>query len=488
MAQRRPTSSRPFHIEAPSVQHQPTRKNDDDQRISITAKKLAAAQSRLLKLSLVVRLASITLLVIISHLQQAFDTSHELLSFSLDPLTSHGLSAGGFKWLLAFVRWDTIYFVAAASPSSSTTVGVHQGGYATEQSLAFQPGIVALLRIAGYVTPSLDGAWSPTAAILVITALANAAAVASPVLLYRLSLKVTRDAELAYTAALLSVFAPSAGTTLTSPTPESFYSVASLLGMLSLETSNAGVGWIQVASASIFFALATSFRANGTLLVGYFSFKLVSEARSSTPISAALKLALSTILSISPNILFQTWAYGRFCLGEEQRPWCQDRLPSIYTFVQSHYWNVGFLRYWEVSQLPNFALAAPVLAAIAYTVSTFYRHSSWGKILYSTIPAPSSILNPAASKATSGLSLSICPTATPYVMHALALGLILTFASHVQIALRLATPGGMPAVWWGAAHLVLYSGARWSRKVVVGYLSVQVCVGIVLYGGFYPPA
>lgn len=490
MAQRRPTSSRPSHIEARSIQHQAVSNNRNRQRISITAKKLAVDQTRLLKLSLVVRLASVALLVISSHLQQAFDTSHELLSFSLDPQTSHGLSAGSFKWLLAFVRWDTIYFVASASPSSSTTVGVHEGGYATEQSLAFQPGIVELLRIAGYVTPSMDGAWSPTAAILVTTVLANAASVASTVLLYRLSLKVTRDADLAYTAAMLSVFAPSAGTTLTSPTPESFYSVASLLGMLSLETSNAGVGWNQIASASFFFALATSFRANGTLLVGYLAFKLVGEARSGRPISAALKLALSTIITVSPTILFQTWAYGRFCLGGvEPRPWCQDRLPSIYAFVQSHYWNVGFLRYWEVSQLPNFALAAPVLATIAYTVHTFYRHSSWAQILYSMIPPPPSILNPTASTRASGLSLSTCPTATPYVMHALALGLILTLASHVQIALRLATPGGMPAVWWGAAHLVLYSRrSRWNRKVVVGYLSVQVCVGIVLYAGFYPPA
>lgn len=446
-------------------------RSQDAKDDSLSPRKVMAAQARLLRLSFFVRIALVILLVVTAHLQQAFDTSHELLSYSLDPSTAHGLSTGPFKWVLSFIRWDTIYFLAAASPSSP----LHRGGYAWEQTLAFQPGIIGLLHLCGYVTPQLDGTWSPTAAILVTTLLANLATLVGPVLLYRLTLRVTRNAELAYTAAVLSIFAPSAGTTLATPTPESFFSLASLLGLLTLEGS---LSWLALLVASSLFALATTFRANGTLLLGYLIFKLLRELRAGRPASVP-KLLVAGAVCGSPSVLFQTWAFSRFC-PSPGRPWCTARVPSVYAFVQSHYWHVGPLRYWQLAQAPNFALAAPVLLLIAYTARTFYRGSSWRQVVASLVGSTKS----GDGKKT---TLSSSPGMTPYVIHAVVLGTMLLVASHVQIALRLATPGGMPAVWWGAAHAVL-SGPRWARRLIVGYLAMQICVGLDLYAGFYPPA
>ncbi|KAF6767042.1 GPI mannosyltransferase 2 [Kalmanozyma brasiliensis GHG001] len=467
MVQRRSGSSQPVDP-ASSQQHSADAKND-----SLSSRKVMAAQARLLRLSFLVRIALASLLILTAHLQQAFDTSHELLSYSLDPATTHSLSAGPFKWALAFVRWDTIYFLAAASPSTP----VHRGGYAWEQTLAFQPGIIGLLRVCGYATPQLDGAWSPTAAILVTALLANLAAAISPVLLYRLSLKVTRNAEMAYTAAALSIFAPSAGTTLAAPTPESFFSLTSLLGLLALESGS--LSWVVVLGASFWFALATTFRANGTLLLGYIAFKLIPELRAGRP-SSIPKLIVAGLICLSPSVLFQIWAYSRFC-PSPGRPWCDRLVPSVYTFVQSHYWHVGPFRYWQLAQTPNFALAAPVLLLILYTVRIFYQQATWREVVASLVPTTTQV------GTGRGLMWSSAPRATPYILHALALGVMLLIASHVQIALRLATPGGMPAVWWGAAHAVL-SCPRWVRRLIVGYLAMQMCVGVVLYAGFYPPA
>jgi uncharacterized membrane protein YgcG len=113
----------------------------------------------------------------------------------------------------------------------------------------------------------------------------------------------------------------------------------------------------------------------------------------------------------------QAWAFQRFCAGrwaKQPRPWCSRPLPLIYTFVQEHYWHVhthahahthvgtrgtayalttrlfgghalrcaalrcarrdvGFLRYFRAEQLPNFALAAPVLALTAAGVAAYVR-------------------------------------------------------------------------------------------------------------------
>ncbi|XP_050269403.1 GPI mannosyltransferase 2-like [Quercus robur] len=44
------------------------------------------------------------------------------------------------------------------------------------------------------------------------------------------------------------------------------------------------------------------------------------------------------------------------------RPWCKARVPLLYNFIQSHYWGVGFLRYFQLKLLPNFLLASPILS------------------------------------------------------------------------------------------------------------------------------
>ena len=79
----------------------------------------------------------------------------------------------------------------------------------------------------------------------------------------------------------------------------------------------------------------------------------------------ALGCGLRCAVAVSPFLLLQLWAWLRFCVEGDGRPWCRSTLPFVYSFVQREYWGLGPLSFWRREQAPNFALAAPVLLLTA---------------------------------------------------------------------------------------------------------------------------
>lgn len=177
------------------------------------------------------------------------------------------------------------------------------------------------------------------------------------ILLYTLS-----NPRHALLAALISILSPSPSTLVT-PTPEPFFAFFSLLGLALLSpaidvttkrptaSSNASPEPMGLLLAAGCFAFATSFRANGLLLVGYLVYyalwtdptpKSTAASSSHALLTKALVLPAAVGISILPFVLSQTWAWRRFCLnhavGESARPWCEARLPLVYSFVQAEYW------------------------------------------------------------------------------------------------------------------------------------------------------
>jgi len=170
---------------------------------------------------------------------------------------------------------------------------------------------------------------------------------------------------------------------------------------------------------------------------------------------------------ISPFIAYQVVAYITFC-SDSNHPaeWCSNFPPSIYTHVQSKYWNVGFLRYWTWRQLPNFLIAAPTLMLIF--VFAFHHfsallvgrqgHAKDKPILISAI--------------------------TPHAIHALAFSFILLFASHTQIILRLSA--SMPFAYWAAAWL--YTNHPTYGTMWVYWSVLWGLISTILWATFLPPA
>ncbi|KAL5832312.1 hypothetical protein ACOSQ4_017666 [Xanthoceras sorbifolium] len=86
--------------------------------------------------------------------------------------------------------------------------------------------------------------------------------------------------------------------------------------------------------------------------------------------------ALRSICIFIPFIAFQAYGYRNICLGhspDEMRPWCKARVPLLYNFIQSHYWKVGFLRYFQFKQLPNFLLASPIMSLALCSIIRYVK-------------------------------------------------------------------------------------------------------------------
>lgn len=187
--------------------------------------------------------------------------------------------------------------------------------------------------------------------------IANASHFLAVLLLYELSLRIfgrgPKGGNLALVTAGLHIVSP-AGIFLSAPNAESPFAVLHILGILSYTESflckrnGATIRsdlFLLLSGASI--GVATALRSNGLISGFYFFYDAVLEGSQVVQGSISLmrirKLAvivISGFLVALGFVLPQIVAYQEYCGSKslEQRPWCSAMPPSIYTFVQEHYW------------------------------------------------------------------------------------------------------------------------------------------------------
>lgn len=342
----------------------------------------------------------------------------------------------------------------------------------------------------------------------------------SVLVLYRLSINVfghdsQRKRLVCFLAAALHIISP-AGAFLTAPYMEAPFSFLNITGLyiyssshIDLDSGKRSLSHVKLLLSGCFFAVATTVRSNG-ILSGIplvfdaliHSYDIVSR-RSFW--AAGIRLCFVILSGCIVALGFavpQYFAYTNFCMGDSiSRPWCQSLVPSIYGWVQAHYWyvlpriskikpyidsknrGVGFLRYWTVSNIPLFLLAAPMLLILF--LSSFWAMgastpASAFNVSLKSVSAPSS--SPASTLLT---RLAVAQ----FILTAMALT-----SYHVQIVNRISS--GYPLWYWylacqalGASERTLPTAKNHNYfPALVQVMAIYALVQGVLFGSFLPPA
>ncbi|KAK3030113.1 hypothetical protein RJ639_038862 [Escallonia herrerae] len=359
------------------------------------------------------RLLLIVLILLWRSLLTPYDTSASInpscLAATANPAAAADRHRILFPRIAAAIEdsivWDSVYFVRIA-----------QCGYEYEQSYAFLPllpacisllsrtgfaplvplvGRRAVLGISGYAINNI-------AFIFAALYLHRQVSVWSSIWAFMLSLVVLKDPEAALRASILFCFNP-ASVFYTSIYTESLFALLSIGGVYHLMLGANNI-------ATVFLALSGSARSNGVLNAGYICFQTMHSAYDAIILKKNAHSALQVLIGgafrcvciFVPFIAFQVYGYRNMCLGrspDEIRPWCRARLPSLYNYIQSHYWyliihshpvatlyliqintssilsgrGVGFLRYFQLKQLPNFLLAFPILSLALCSIIDYVK-------------------------------------------------------------------------------------------------------------------
>lgn len=202
------------------------------------------------------------------------------------------------------------------------------------------------------------------------TVIANASHIVSVLVLYFLMRRLFPTSnKTPFLTAALHVLSP-AGLFLTAPYGEAPFSFLNFLGLLSfcharqLDVTQPVIHFLCMLTTGLSFGLATAVRSNGLLngLILLYDAPeilhgLIFSPHKTPCLRRLAAYALAGVLTASGLIVPQWIAYQHYCTAvspyattlvsrssthhrdqETPRPWCNRPLPSIYTWVQHHYW------------------------------------------------------------------------------------------------------------------------------------------------------
>ncbi|KAL9651566.1 hypothetical protein ABK040_001511 [Willaertia magna] len=291
----------------------------------------------------------------------------------------------------------------------------------------------------------------------------------------------------------------------------------------------------------LFFFLASATRGNGIVLSGFYiyqflfeTFHFIRNTKNSKYVIFKIiwffikYILFGVVMILLPYLLFQTFGYYQFCnenynnllkesisinngMGKteylkENHPWCLDKYPHLYNYVQSKYWNVGFLRYYEFKQIPNFILAFPILFLSIY--GTFIYFTKDKKRIFTlgllNNNNSSSDVNENYEEENSNI-YTLNYKIFPIVAYWAFLTLYGALLMHIQVLTRFLFSSS-PAIYWYCSTFFINGGnsskqstsnnttvttATANRiinvnKLLIFYFLLYCTLGPLLFSNFYP--
>ncbi|KAM3873192.1 palmitoyltransferase ZDHHC18-A [Diretmus argenteus] len=411
---------------------------------------------------------------------------HEADAFS-PPRTEEPLYLDSVvEWLLGGLsHWDAEHFLFIA-----------ERGYLYEHNFAFFPLFPVVLRgLAETLLWPLSSWLTVRGRLLLAVALGNSALfLLSAVALYALSRVVLQDRRLALLSSLLYCLTP-ANVFMTAGYSESLFAALTFGGLFLLEKG-------FTFRACLTLGIATAARSNGLVNIGFLLYLPSLHALSQIRIYRTttrghskvfhytwviIRLLLTSLLGTAiialPFCAFQYYGYRTFCtpsvsleripstllslaerkgyrLPDENGPpplWCMRPLPLLYSHIQDVYWDVGFLRYFQLKQIPNFLLALPMATLGIMAVYAYYQANP---DLCLRLGLWETGANKRLDKPTPGF---YNPRVFVYVVHSTALLAFGTLCMHVQVLTRFMASSS-PVPFWITAHLLLINEPLLHRR------------------------
>ena len=265
-------------------------------------------------------------------------------------------------------NWDSEYFLFIA-----------EHGYTYEQFLAFFPLYPLLMRFIAstFLTPLQ--LFLPMRSVLLISGIliTSFMFILATISLFQLTQKLTRNTSLAIVASILFCINP-ASVFMSSVYTESLFAFLSFAGMLAIAESKPTI-------ATISFSLATATRSNGIVAAGFLVYfhlrKVLFHIRNTKTlclkfsVQHLLLMAVHILIIVSPFIFIQMYGYYKFCVETKNSSlstFCNSSVPMPYSYVQRKYWDVGFLRYYQLKQIPNFLLASPMICLVLFCLKKYF--------------------------------------------------------------------------------------------------------------------
>ncbi|OXU19153.1 hypothetical protein TSAR_001554 [Trichomalopsis sarcophagae] len=483
-------------------------------------------------------LSRITVLV----LQMVFnaicpDHNADAFRMPIDPTEKHSYLDDIVTFIFGgLTRWDAQYYLHIA-----------KYGYTYENTLAFFPLFPMLMRFVAMVFQVEPPILNYTSTIVISGFVINFVCfVKAALILYDLSELVFKNTKVAYRAAILFCINP-ASIFFTALYSESMFAYFTFYSILESLNNN----------PCVFFPLGLSslVRSNGLINIGFpvyvwiksmlvtsipnFMLEFIHYHGNNSSLFFDLRhifisiahVFFMFIFSVLPFLYLQMYNYVRFCkletndtmlpyhvqqyavdnnlliLGKTEFPWCNSKIPIAYSYIQDKYWNVGFLRYYQLKQIPNFVLAFPILyLMLKCSIEFFKEHKS----KFGT----SEFFTGIAKKQKSDnekypLEMFV------FVVHGLFLTIFCIFFVHIQVSTRLLCSAS-PLLYWFCALVTMPKSklskaikeieydsqenifSKWKvffltqqeyssvEKIIFGYFSAYVIAGCFMYSNFLP--